>query len=305
MSPWDGIDEFVAVATTGSFTKGATALRLSTTHVSRAIMLLEQRLKTQLFQRTTRVVRLTDTGRVFLGHCQRLLDDRDEAIALITKEGEPEGELRLTCSTAMGERFLAPLMRRFALQHPRLSIVIDLTNRLVDLVSEGYDLAIRTGTLADARLISTRIASRQFLTCAAPSYLDHSAPIETIQDLDRHEHVVGTSTTWKFNQDGQQLLYRPTGRFRCNSGHAVVDACVSGMGVCQLPEFYVLGHLRIGGLRLLLHDFQPKDEPIWAVYPHHRHLAPKIRGAIDYLRRELPSEMARTYDDIALTRGPP
>src|SRR3546814_1923017 len=90
--------------------------------------------------------------------------DLDEAIALITKGGEPEGELRPTCSTAMGERFLAPLMRRFALQHPRLSVVVDLTNRLVDLVSEGYDLAIRTGTLADARLIRTRIASRQFLT---------------------------------------------------------------------------------------------------------------------------------------------
>jgi len=304
VSPWDGIDEFVAVATTGSFTKGAAALRLSTTHVSRAIMQLEQRLKTQLFQRTTRVVRLTDTGRVFLDHCQRLLYDRDEAIALITQEGEPEGELRLTCSTAMGERFLAPLMRRFALKHPRLSIVIDLTNRLVDLVSEGYDLAIRTGTLADARLIRTRIASRQFLTCAAPSYLDRSAPVETIQDLDHHEHIVGTSTTWKFNQDGQQLLYKPSGRFRCNSGHAVVDACVSGMGICQLPEFYVLGQLRTGALRLLLHDVRPSDEPIWAVYPHHRHLAPKVRGAIDFLRSELPSEMARSYDGVALARDP-
>ncbi|MBW8755221.1 MAG: LysR family transcriptional regulator, partial [Sphingomonadales bacterium] len=186
------------------------------------------------------------------------------------------------------------LMQRFALDHPRLSIVIDLTNRLVDLVSEGYDLAIRTGTLADARLIRTRIASRQFLTCAAPSYLDRSAPIETIQDLERHDHIVGTSTTWKFKQDGQPVLYKPTGRFRCNSGQAVVDACVSGMGICQLPEFYLLGHLRTGALRPTLEEFQPDDEPIWAVYPHHRHLAPKIRGAIDYLRRELPSEMART-----------
>src|SRR3546814_8426107 len=104
--------------------------------VSRAIMLLEHRLQAQLFLRTSRVVRLTDTCLVFLDHCQRLLHDRDEAIALITKGGEPEGELRLTCSTAMGERFLAPLMRRFALQHPRLSVVVDLTNRLVDLMSE-------------------------------------------------------------------------------------------------------------------------------------------------------------------------
>lgn len=303
MSLWDGIDEFVAVAAAGSFTKGAAALGRSTTHVSRAIMLLEQRVQAQLFQRTTRIVRLTDTGRVFLDHCQRLLHDRDEAIALITRSGEPEGELRLTCSTAMGERFLAPLMRRFALQHPRLSVVVDLTNRLVDLVSEGYDLAIRTGTLADARLIRARIASRQFLTCAAPGYLDRTAPLDAIQDLDRHEHIVGTSTTWKFKQGDRQVLYKPSGRFRCNSGHAVVDACVSGMGICQLPEFYVLGHLRTGALRLLLHDVRPDDEPIWAVYPQHRHLAPKIRGAIDYLRRELPLEMARTHGEVALTSG--
>src|SRR3546814_13285081 len=106
MSRHDAIPIFVACAAAGSFTKGAAALGRSTTQVSRAIMLLEQRLQAQLFQRTTRIVRLTDTGRVFLDHCQRLLHDRDEAIALITKGGEPEGELRLTCSTAMGERFL-------------------------------------------------------------------------------------------------------------------------------------------------------------------------------------------------------
>src|SRR3546814_9086326 len=104
MSLWDGIDEFVAVAAAGSFTKGAAALGRSTTHVSRAIMLLEQRVQAQLFQRTTRIVRLTDTGRVFLDHCQRLLHDRDEAIARITRSGETGGELRLPCSHAMGGR---------------------------------------------------------------------------------------------------------------------------------------------------------------------------------------------------------
>src|SRR3546814_6993697 len=95
-------------------------------------------------------------------------------------------------------------------------------------------------------MIRTRIASRQFLTCAAPDYLDRTAPLDAVQDLDRHEHIVGTSTTWKFKQGDRQVLYKPSGRFRCNSGHAVVDACVSGMGICQLPEFYVLGPLRTG-----------------------------------------------------------
>jgi DNA-binding transcriptional LysR family regulator len=304
MSRWNGIDEFVAVAAAGSFTKGAAALGLSTTHVSRAIMLLEQRLQTQLIHRTTRAVRLTETGRVFHDHCQRLLHDRDEAIALITKEGEPEGELRMTCSTALGERFVAPLMQRFALQHARLGVVMNLTNGLVDLVSEGYDLAIRTGALADARLIRTRIASRQFLTCAAPGYIDHAAPLLTVQDLDRHQHIIGTSATWKFKQGRQEVLYKPSGRFRCNSGHAVVNACITGMGVCQLPDFYVLGHIGNGALRPLLDEYRPDDEPIWAVYPQQRHLAPKVRGAIDHLRRELPLEIARSHDNPALVHGP-
>src|SRR3546814_9374201 len=142
----------------------------------------------------------------------------------------------------MGERFLAPLMRRFALQHPRLSGVVDFTNLLFDLVSEVYDLAIRTGTLADARLIRTRIASRQFLTCAAPGYLDRTAPLDAVQDLDRHEHIVGTSTTWKFKQGDRQVLYKPSGRFRCNSGTAVVDGCGSGRGPSPLAEFSCAVH---------------------------------------------------------------
>ena len=138
MSCWDGIDEFVAVATAGSFIGGARALGVSTSHISRAIQDMEQRLETQLFHRTTRVVRLSDTGRSLLDHCRQLIADREDMLALIHEESEPQGELRLTCSTAMGERFLAPIMRRFAMRNPRLSVTLDLTNRVVDLIVEGY-----------------------------------------------------------------------------------------------------------------------------------------------------------------------
>ncbi|MEJ2456661.1 MAG: LysR family transcriptional regulator, partial [Novosphingobium sp.] len=131
MSSWDGIDEFTAVATAGTFRSGAAALGVSTTHMSRAIMRLEARLQVQLLHRTTRSVRLTDTGRVFLEHCQRMLIEREEAFALVNEKGEPQGELRLTCSTAMGERFIAPILRRFARAYPRLQVNIDLTNRVV------------------------------------------------------------------------------------------------------------------------------------------------------------------------------
>lgn len=293
MSSWDGIDEFISVATAGSFTLGAKALGVSTTHVSRSIMALEQRVQAQLFNRTTRTVKLTDTGRVFLERCERIAQERDEAIALIGEQNEPQGQLRVTCSTAMGERFVAPILRRFVMQHPKLSMSIDLSNRVVDLVAEGFDLAIRTGQVSDQRLISTRVASRTVYTCAAPSYLAAAGRPTSVGALNEHECIAGTSATWHFKVDGQDIVYRPEGRFRCNSGHAVIEACVSGLGICQLPDFYILPFLKHGMVELLLEDMQPDDEPIWAVYPQRRHLLPKVQQAVESLRRELGPAMNR------------
>lgn len=291
MSRWNGIDEFVAVATAGSFGAGAKAMGASPTHVSRAIMALEQRVQAQLFHRTTRTVRLTDTGRVFLEHCARIIQERDEAVALINELGEPQGELRVTCSAAMGERFVAPILRRYAMHHPRLSVTIEFSNHLVDLVAEGFDLAVRTGNLLDSRLIGTRVASRTLYTCASPDYLAAVAKPSTVADLSRHECLAGTSATWHFKVGGKERLHRPKGRWRCNSGQAVIEACVAGMGICQLPEFYVLPFLRRGEVKLLLEDFRSDDEPIWAVYPQQRHLLPKIKNVVDRLRDELGNAM--------------
>ncbi|WP_176594090.1 LysR substrate-binding domain-containing protein [Sphingobium sp. EM0848] len=293
MPAWAGIDEFIAVATAGSFTRGAKALGVSPTHVSRAIMALEQRVQAQLFHRTTRTVRLTDTGRVFFDRCARIAQERDEAIALISEQSEPQGELRVTCSTAMGERFVAPIIRRFAMRHPRLALSIDLSNRVVDLVAEGYDLAVRTGAITDPRLIGARVASRTLYTCAAPNYLAQAGRPTTVDALERHECITGTSATWHFKVDGQDVIHRPQGRFRCNSGHAVMEACIAGLGICQLPDFYILPHLKHGMVELLLEDVQPEDEPIWAVYPQRRHLMPKVQQVVECLQLELGPAMNR------------
>lgn len=287
MSGWDGIDEFVAVATTSSFSKAAHAIGMSPTHVSRSISQLEQRVQTQLFHRTTRRVSLTDAGRVFFEQCQRMAQERDEAIGLIGEQGEPQGDLKITCSTTIGERFVAPIIRRFAAQYPRLRVSVDLTNRVVDLVGEGFDLAIRTGDVSDPRLIGTRVASRRFYTCAAPDYLARMPIPKHVSELVGHECIRGTSATWHYRIDGQDVLHRPQGRFQCNSGQAVIDACVGGFGICQLPEFYVLPYLHHGMVRLLLEEQRPDDEIIWAMYPRRRHLLPKIRLAVEALKLEL------------------
>ncbi len=294
MQNWTGMDEFVAVATTGSFSAGAKTLGTSTTRMSRIIAQFESRLQAQLFDRTTRSVTLTDTGRAILDQCRRLLQERDEVLASVTAQGEPRGELRVTCSTAMGERFVAPIMRQYAMAHPELIVSLDLTNRIVDLIGEGYDLAIRTGQLSDSRLIATRVASRAFLTCASPDYLKSAPPITTVSDLTHHECLMGTSATWRFRQGDMDIFHKPDGRWRCNSGTTVVEAALAGMGICQLPEFYVLKLLDEGRLQLVLEDFRPTKEPIWAVYPQRRHLVPKIQGALKSLRRELAHAIAQT-----------
>jgi DNA-binding transcriptional LysR family regulator len=284
---WDGIDEFVAVATMGSFAGGAESLGASTSQVSRAIARLEGRLEAQLFYRTTRKVALTDTGRALGQRCRELIRQRDEALDLVAGGGEPQGELRLTCSTALGSRFVAPIVARMTRQYPKLSVNLELSNRIIDLVAEGFDLAVRTGNLADSRLIATRIASRRLYLCASPDYLERAGRPQAVDDLAHFECLMGAASTWQFEIDGSNRPFRPNGRWRCNSGDAVLEAALLGMGICQLPEFYVLPRLADGSLESLLETYRPKDEPIWAVYPQRRHLLPKVQHLVDRLRIEL------------------
>jgi DNA-binding transcriptional LysR family regulator len=291
MSGWDGIDEFVAVATAGTFVAGAKILEVSTTHMSRAIAALENRIHAQLFHRTTRTVRLTDAGLLFLDHCRRMIAEREEAVAMLGTGGEPRGDLRITCSTAMGERFVAPIVRRYAERFEGLNITIELTNRLVDLIAEGFDLAIRTGHLADSRLIATRIASRTLHTCASPAYLDRCGRPKRISDLNGHQCLAGTAANWHFRNGKREELHRPAGRWRCNSGAVAAESALAGMGICQLPDFYVLRHLSAGTLEEVLGEMRAEAQPIWAVYPQRRHLQPKITELVATLRNELPAAL--------------
>lgn len=290
---WDGIDEVVAVADAGTFVAAAKRLGTSTSHVSRAVARLEQSLGAQFFHRTTRAVSLTDTGRTLVDQFRRLIAERDEAIAMLDLQGEPQGHLRITCPTALGERFVAPIVRAYVQEYPKLSLELDLSNRVVELVSEGYDLAIRTGTLPDSRLIRTQIAARRSVTCAAPTYLAARGTPQTVDDLDAHECIPATSDVWRYKVDGEPRTIRPRGRWRCSNGAAVFDAAVAGMGLCQLPEFYVSRAIAEGTLVEVLAPFQPDDDPIWAVYPQRRHLLPKVQRIIEKLRRELPARMAQ------------
>ncbi|MBP6111925.1 MAG: LysR family transcriptional regulator [Sphingobium sp.] len=297
MAGWDGIDEFVAVAKAGSFVGGARVLGKSNTHMSRAVALLETRLQAQLLYRTTRAVKLTDSGSVFFEQCERMIQERDEAVAIVSERGEPQGELRIASTTMLGEHFIVPLAQRYAREHPKMSVAVELSNRQFDLVGEGFDLAVRAGHLPDSRLIATRIAYRSLHTCASPAYLAQYGTPLTIEDLEAHDGVIGTGHIWQFSDGRTEKLFKPKGRWRCNSGYAVLRGTLAGMGVCQLPDFYVQTHLNQGTLISLLEEFAPPHEPVWAVYPQQRHLLPKVRSFVDLLKNELQSCLDRGYYD--------
>ena len=288
MNRWEGLDEFVAVAECGQFTAAAERLSLSSSQVSRQIARLEERLQTRLFYRSTRRVALTEAGQTFLQHCQRLQDAREEALRAVGDLGsEPKGLLRMTCAVAYGERFIVPLVTDFMVLHPQLRVDIELSNRTLDLLHEGLDLAIRLGRLQDSRLVATRLAPRQMYLCAAPAYLQRYGRPHSLSELARHNCLIGSSDLRSFQASGRDSSLRVQGNWRCNSGQAVLEAALRGIGLCQLPDYYVLEHLRSGALVSLLDNQQPPDTAVWALYPQQRHLSPKVRQLVEFLKQGL------------------
>ena len=190
----------------------------------------------------------------------------------------------MTCAVAYGERFIVPLVTRFMALYPQLRVEVELSNRTLDLLHEGMDLAIRLGRLADSRLVATRLAPRRMYLCASPAYLERYGRPHSLSELARHNCLIGSSDLWALQQDGREISQRVQGNWRCNSGQAVLDAALLGMGLCQLPDYYVLEHLHSGALVSLLEGHQPPNTAVWALYPQQRHLSPKVRRLVDYLK---------------------
>lgn len=288
MNRWEGLDEFVAVVECASFSRAAERLRVSSSHVSRQVAQLEDRLQARLLYRTTRKVSLTDAGQAFYARCQRLIEERDEAfVAVSDLHRAPSGLLRMTAAVAYGERFIVPVVNAFMSAHPQLRVEIELTNRVMDLVQEGVDLAIRMGRLESSSLIATRIAPRRMFLCAAPAYLERYGRPHTLSELAAHNCLIGSNDTWMFRDQGREYPFKPRGNWRCNSGDAVLDAARRGLGLCCLPDYYVRDALARGELVSLLEDCQPPDTAVWAVSPQRRHPLPRVRLLVEALRDAL------------------
>lgn len=281
---WDGIEAFERVVRLGSFTQAAADLGVSRSHVSRQITALENRLDAQLLLRTTRKVSPTDVGQAFYLQCQQILDTIDDAErAVLDLQASPRGILRVTVAGAFGEDYIAPAAIDFMQQHPAIAVQLDFSNRVLDLISEGYDLAIRAGTLEDSTLIARRICSRRLLTCASPDYLQRNGTPTDIHALPNHNCLVGTLNSWRFREGNRHRDVRVQGSWHSNNGRALVHAALAGLGLVQLPSFYLEKEIADGGLVPVLEAYAPTDTGVWAVYPHNRHLSAKVRLFVNSL----------------------
>ena len=285
---WAGLDAFLEVAATGSFTAAAQVRGVSVSHVSREIARLEARLDTVLLARSTRRVTLTEAGRALAERGRRLVDAREAAFDAVTDSADAiEGQLRLTCPVAYGEAIIVPIVNRFMRLHPRLSIEMILSNSVLDLSTTAIDLAIRIGDADDPRLHAVRLSARALRVCAAPAYLARAGVPATIYALQHHDCLIGSADKWHFTAGDRDMQIRPRSRWRCNSGFAVLDAALHGLGLCQLPDYYVADALATGALVEILTAERPRDQGIWAIHPDRGHPPRRLLALIDYIRREM------------------
>ena len=292
MMRWDGISEFVYVAEYESFTRAAKELGISTAQVSRQVSALEKRLNIKLLYRTTRKVSLTEEGRVFYQHCRGVLDGLDAAEQAVSNlQSKPQGRIKLTAPVTYGEQQLLPLINDFMVQYRDIEVTAFLSNQKIDLIEGGYDLAIRIGKLSDSTMMAKKLSHRTNFVCAAPTYLEKHGIPHFLSELSEHNCLLGTRDYWHFIENdkeaGKERNMRVSGTVQYNSGHSLVDAALKSLGIVQLPDYYVQKHLASGALVSVLDNYREPEEGIWAIYPHNRHLSPKIRLLVDYLAERL------------------
>lgn len=288
MDRFGEMQAFAAVVDAGSFVRAADALQVSKTAVSRLVADLEARLGVRLLHRTTRRLSLTAEGEVFHARCKELLAGVAEAETEVTAGAdEAVGLLRLNVPVSFGLLHLAALWPAFLQQHPKVTLEVTLADRIVDLVDEGYDLAVRIARLPASSLVSRRIGSTRLVLCASPEYLRrHGTPAHP-DDIARHTvfsyTLLASGDTWSFDGPEGPVSVKVTPVMRSNSGDTCCAAALAHQGIVLQPSFMVGTHLRSGALVEVLPAYRSLELGIYAVYPSRRHLQPRVRALIDFL----------------------
>lgn len=281
---------FARVAEASSFSGAARRLGVSKAAVSKQVARLERALGAKLINRTTRRLSLTEVGQAFYLHCARIVAEAEAAeLAVSRLRSEPRGVLKLTAPAAFGHLHVAPAIPDFLARHPELSVQLVMNDRMVDLVEEGYDVAIRMTAEPAPNIVARRLAPVRWAVCASPEYVArHRAP-QAPNDLSGHNCLfysfLEASSDWRFGSAAGDLTVRVTGNFTVNNSEALREAALRGLGVALLPTFTVGRDLQEGALSLLLPDYTPHGTfgtDVYAVYLPTRYLSPKVRAFVDF-----------------------
>jgi DNA-binding transcriptional LysR family regulator len=279
---------FAAVVEAGSFTAATRVLGMSKAAVSRYVGELEERLGLRLLHRTTRKLSPTTEGEIFYARCRELLDNLDEAEAEVTsRTGEATGLLKVNVPVTFGLMHLAPLWPAFLARHPKLAIDITLSDRVADLVEEGFDIAVRIGQLSASSLISRKLASTRLVLCASPGYLQRRGAPGRPSELLHHDVIsyslFSTGENWSFTGPDGEVSVKVAPRVRTNSGDTIRAAALQHQGIILQPTFIVGADLAQGTLQEIMPGYRSVELGIHAVYPSRKFVSPKVRLLIDFL----------------------
>ncbi|MCF7502018.1 LysR family transcriptional regulator [Pseudoalteromonas sp. L1] len=281
---WQGLEEFLYVVEHGSFTHAAKAMEVSTSHISRQVQQLENRLGSVLFQRTTRKISLTDAGREYAVKLkairQELIDANNQ---LQGEQRQPKGLIRITGAGEFVANQVAPKVAEFVKRYPEVEVDLDFNSRNVNLVEEGFDLAIRFGRMQDSNLIARPLCKRVMTLVASPEYLANHPTLNTPFDLTEHNCLITMRKRWRFNIDNQVKEVRIDGNWRSNHPQAILNAAVAGVGIAHLALDIVEPYLNNGQLVSVLDEFQVSDNASWLVYPRKDLLPFRVRLLIEHL----------------------
>lgn len=283
------LEAFVAIVQSGSFVKAADRLDMSKAVISRLVSELETQLGTRLLHRTTRSLSLTDSGSAYYERCKQILEDLAEANAAASAATQrPVGRLRINAPLSFGNLHLAPLWGEFLKIYPDMELDITLTDRIIDLVDEGFDLSVRIGRVESETLVARRLAGDELLLCASPGYLRDASAISSVGDIADHAVMAyswsSMGDTWTFRgPDGSSSSVMTRPRLRANSGDTCRAAALADQGLILQPAFIVGQDVREGRLVRLLPDHEGGRLDIQVIYPSRRHLSGKVRAMVDFL----------------------
>lgn len=296
----------VRVVESGSFSEAGRQMDMAPSSVSRQINEIEEDLGVRLFHRTTRKLSLTEAGQNYHDQITKILEDLDEAkLAVSQQDNTPRGVLRITAPTGLSRRHIIPAIAEFQEKYPAVNVMLQVTDQLIDIVDEGIDLAIRIGQLSDSSLIAKKICDARRVVCASPKYLNEKGTPKVPENLLGHNTInFGThhrNYVWTFKTGNSTKTIKVSGPLVVNEGESLVSSASAGQGIIAVPHWLVGGELKQGILKEILRKYPiiPNESPLYAVYPHHRHLPPKVRCFIDFItdrfRKECKWDCSSNY----------